>query len=727
MLSSSALYIGAQNEFNRRAHQFPRLDRDAMDIAIVGCGFVSYLYGGTLHNYPDLRVRGVYDCDAERAKHWCKRFGASSFESLEELLDSSAEIVVNLTNPRSHFEVTSACLQAGKHVYTEKPVATRVSQVRELASLAQRQGLLIGCAPCSLLGEAAQTLWHAIKSGTIGRVHTAHVALCVPGSAPELAADWVASHRNGGLAATTARMLDFPVTWPYADEHETGPAYEHAAYPLKWLTSWFGSVERIVNYSASRMPRRVGWDYLRASLLEIDTSTSDFYVSCLSLQDDVEVLLINSSVTSDDFRFVLHGESGSLEIANQWDFASPVWVTRRGIFMPPLRSLYPHTTACRFTRRYPRGYRLNMDYARGIAELSRSIRQGCPSAHTPDLAQEVHVQEVTDCIARTPAGVVVPLSTFVRRPVPLPLPHTVGVGVIGTGDAGAYLPELTASDHCTVIELAGTRARDALCDSRVDVVINLTELPERAAVTRSCLQAGKHVFSEQPPAATLAEATAILNIAHETGLRVGCAASALMRSPAQCLAEGLRAGLLGSLERIECVTRSRAGNNESSWRLVARCERLSHWLWLSTWIAGPVWRVRANKGTGTRSHVTAQLQFGRGTRMEARWYTRPDEGEEPEHIEFHGTAGRAWLEQDALHLLDSAGNPTVWTERATSTSPLYVAHGAIEFCASICEARPHRHSLEHATHQLEIWDLLRTSASCGREITVQSPHVRGTW
>ena len=84
---------------------------------------------------------------------------------------------MNLTNPASHFEVSRACLEAGKHVYSEKPLATNMDDARALCALAESKGLMLASAPCSVLGEAAQTLWLALRRNEIGKVRLVYAEL----------------------------------------------------------------------------------------------------------------------------------------------------------------------------------------------------------------------------------------------------------------------------------------------------------------------------------------------------------------------------------------------------------------------------------------------------------------------------------------------------------------------------------------------------------------------
>jgi predicted dehydrogenase len=95
-----------------------------MRMAFVGCGFVADLYAGTLNQHPELALAGVTDRDADRAHAFARRHDVTAYDSLDALLaDERVDLVVNLTNPESHFAVSKAALEAGKHVYSEKPLA----------------------------------------------------------------------------------------------------------------------------------------------------------------------------------------------------------------------------------------------------------------------------------------------------------------------------------------------------------------------------------------------------------------------------------------------------------------------------------------------------------------------------------------------------------------------------------------------------------------------------
>jgi predicted dehydrogenase len=113
-----------------------------MRVALVGCGNIADSYADTISAEPRLELVGMTDVDPERARTLAAKHGATAYPSLDALLaDDSVATVVNLTAPAAHAAVTGAALAAGKHVHTEKPVALRYDEARELAALAESNGV----------------------------------------------------------------------------------------------------------------------------------------------------------------------------------------------------------------------------------------------------------------------------------------------------------------------------------------------------------------------------------------------------------------------------------------------------------------------------------------------------------------------------------------------------------------------------------------------------------
>lgn len=151
----------------------------ALGVGIIGTGVISEQYLRSLWQFPDVEVCFLADLDVERARARAEEFevrdgsGELAAGTVEELLArEDVDIVVNLTIPAAHAEADRRILEAGKHVWSEKPIAMASQEARELLSLADEKGLRRACAPDTMLGPGIQTALRAVASGEIGDVLT---------------------------------------------------------------------------------------------------------------------------------------------------------------------------------------------------------------------------------------------------------------------------------------------------------------------------------------------------------------------------------------------------------------------------------------------------------------------------------------------------------------------------------------------------------------------------
>jgi predicted dehydrogenase len=138
-------------------------------IGLVGCGTISPTYLRTLGAVPQLVLGGCADVDADAAAARARRYRLPAYPDAAALLDDPAiGVVVNLTPPAAHAAVCEAALRAGKHVYTEKPLAASFADGRRLLELARSLGLRLGAAPDTFLGPGWQTARRLVDEGVIG-------------------------------------------------------------------------------------------------------------------------------------------------------------------------------------------------------------------------------------------------------------------------------------------------------------------------------------------------------------------------------------------------------------------------------------------------------------------------------------------------------------------------------------------------------------------------------
>ena len=142
----------------------------AVGIGIIGVGVISDTYLENLAAFPDVEVLVVGDLLLDRARSQAEKHGVPAHGSAEDVLAyPGVDLVINLTTPDSHIEVSRAAIAAGKHVWTEKPLGLDRDAAAELLREADAAGLRVGSAPDTLLGPGFQAARRAIESGVIGR------------------------------------------------------------------------------------------------------------------------------------------------------------------------------------------------------------------------------------------------------------------------------------------------------------------------------------------------------------------------------------------------------------------------------------------------------------------------------------------------------------------------------------------------------------------------------
>jgi predicted dehydrogenase len=377
-----------------------------MNIAIVGCGFVADYYAQTLKNYPDLKVAGVFDIDKERLERFCTYYQFRSYTSLEELLaEDSTKIVLNLTNPKNHYEVSLACLRQGKHVYTEKPISMDIDQAKELVTYAAAHNLVVSSAPCSLLSETAQTLWKGLRDGLVGRVNLVYAEL------------------DDGLVHKMRYkkwISESGAPWPYKDEFEVGCTLEHAGYYITWLVAFFGPAKQVTSFASCLIPDK-------ETDVPLDIESPDFSVACIEFESGITARLTCSIIAPHDHALKIFGNEGILFTNECWKYTSPVYLkklTKLALWAekypavtkflglgPKKLSLVTHEKS----RNKYRGT-TDMDFARGVVNMANSIKNSIEPVISAEFS--LHVNEIVLAIQNSQPSTQTYQMTTTCKPVP---------------------------------------------------------------------------------------------------------------------------------------------------------------------------------------------------------------------------------------------------------------------------------------------------------------------
>src|SRR5262245_55719065 len=139
-----------------------------MRIGVAGCGNISDTYFRNLPKFDGLQVLACADLEPARAESKAAQYGLRALSTETLLADPEIDLIVNLTVPKAHSEINLKALSAGKHVYTEKPLAVTREAGQETLAFAREKGLRVGAAPDTVLGGGLQTVRQLLDDGVIG-------------------------------------------------------------------------------------------------------------------------------------------------------------------------------------------------------------------------------------------------------------------------------------------------------------------------------------------------------------------------------------------------------------------------------------------------------------------------------------------------------------------------------------------------------------------------------
>jgi predicted dehydrogenase len=357
---------------------------------VIGCGKISGIYLENAAEFDDVEIVACSDLVLERAEAQAQAYGVAKACGPEELLaDEEVEIVLNLTVPVVHAEVSLAALEAGKHVYTEKPLAVSLEDGRRMLEVAAERDLRIGCAPDTFLGGGLQTCRKIMDEGIIGEPVAVSALMLSHG--PE---DW---HPNP----------DFYF------QPGAGPMFDMGPYYLTALATLMGPVRRVAGSARITFPERtITSEPLAGTTITVNTPTHIAGVM------DFESGAVGTLVTTFDVwaesqaRIDLYGTEGTLSLPDPNFADGPVrlWRSDAAAWIDvPLTHTYTGNT---------RGI--------GLADMAQALRLGRKHRARGELG--MHVLEVIHAfLDSSERGEHVAVNSTFERPEPLPARSPEGI------------------------------------------------------------------------------------------------------------------------------------------------------------------------------------------------------------------------------------------------------------------------------------------------------------
>lgn len=351
-------------------------------VAIVGIGSISGIYLKNITTvFRELRIAGIYDLLPQRAQKAAEEYGIEKiYGSMQELLgDPAVEIVLNLTRPAEHYQVIRDALLAGKHVYTEKPLAADMHQAGELVALAKEKGLLLGGAPDTFLGAGIQTCRKLIDSDMIG--------------APIGAAAFMVCHGHESWHPDPE----------FYYKKGGGPLLDMGPYYLTALVNLLGGVKSVTGATATPFLQRTITSQPRSGdVMEVEVATT--VAGMLHFESGALGTLFTTFdvhyPAGAQARIEIYGTKGTLLVPDPNGFGGPIRLLR------PEQGEY-----CEMPLLFD--YREN-SRALGLADMAKALRSG--RAHRATGGQAYHVLEVMlRMLESAEQGKTLPVETGYKR------------------------------------------------------------------------------------------------------------------------------------------------------------------------------------------------------------------------------------------------------------------------------------------------------------------------
>ncbi len=353
-------------------------------VGLLGCGNISDIYLQNLTGrFDGVYVAAIGSRSPARARAQAVKYGVAKCLTTDELLrDPEVEIVLNITPPTVHEALNRRCLEAGKHVYSEKPVALTGREAQALLALAREKGLLLCAAPDTFLGAGYQTARALIDSGEIGEIVSAATFDLCPG------------HERWHPAPA------------FFYQHGAGPMFDRGPYNLTALVSLIGPADGLFGMTGQAFDQRVVTSQpLTGQTIDVEVPTHvcgliHFVNGCLCTI--IESFDAPGTVLPN---MELQGTKATLLLPDPNTFGGEIRLLPRG-------EKAFHTVP--LTRPYAENSR-----GLGVADMARCLREG--GTPRTDGALAAHVTEIMEKLHTSwDEKRYLPLESACERPAPLP-------------------------------------------------------------------------------------------------------------------------------------------------------------------------------------------------------------------------------------------------------------------------------------------------------------------
>ncbi|RJE78963.1 Gfo/Idh/MocA family protein [Paracoccus sp. JM45] len=356
-----------------------------LGVGIIGCGNISTAYLTLAPMFKGYTILAVADINMANAQARGDEFGVRAHTVDDMLAAPDIDLIINLTIPSVHVDVSRAILQAGKHVYSEKPFVLSLSEATELGELADAKGLRIGSAPDTFLGASHQLARNLIDSGAIGDVS------------------------SGTAVVMSHGMEDWHPNPDFFFLEGGGPILDLGPYYISNLVQLLGPVKKVTSFTGMASPTRTIANGPRnGETIPVETPTTIH--ALLSFESGAIITLLASwDVWKSDHPIMeLYGSEGTMNIPDPNRFGGDLTITERD--GDPVVKSWDHPFAVPNFEEIYANYR-----GAGLADMALSITAGRPHRCNADFATHV-IEVLTSILTAGETGQVMTMQTTCIRP-----------------------------------------------------------------------------------------------------------------------------------------------------------------------------------------------------------------------------------------------------------------------------------------------------------------------
>lgn len=363
-----------------------------LGVGVIGCGNISKTYFARAPEFRGIEMRACADINMDAAKARAKEFKLRA-ETVEDLLKAKdIDIVVNLTVPAVHYEVSKQAIDAGKHVYSEKPFVLAIKDGLDLKKRAEKKGVRIGSAPDTFLGGSHQLARHLIDTGKLGKI------------------------TSGTCHVMSHGMEHWHPNPDFFFQPGGGPILDLGPYYIANLIQLIGPVKRVAALSSIPAKERTISSKPRAGE-KIPVTTPTTILALMEFESGA-VFTFNASWDVWDnghSPMELYGEAGTIHMPDPNFFGGELRYTKGE---KPVKTLpkWDHPFS-RANEKHAHGMMANYRTA-GLADMALSIMQGRPHRCSLELANHV-IDVMTGILKSGETKKFVEMQTTCERPEPL--------------------------------------------------------------------------------------------------------------------------------------------------------------------------------------------------------------------------------------------------------------------------------------------------------------------